>query len=324
MTQYNTASLIRNIFYIYPFITGITIVPILRIIELDEYIKKNHLEIPDNVQFQKIVDDFGYTKLDVSNTNVTNLTYERGILQYGLIKKYAPTNILEFGTGTGFSILCMALAMHQIHENGNLFTIDYFPHNEKFQHYYKKQNKIHVKYTTRYDHWKDSVFSHLLNNVTPINGFSSEIISKHTFPKIQFFNSDISGSFYTGIKNDFFSSLMLSDSKSYYLFNAYADTPFGIGVKKFVDEEIASEFDVELIVIDKSNYWIERGVTNSPYGMCFFEINKDEMIEHFGLKNIEEFRRRYRRLEKRLKFRAKVNKKFPFLKNIKLSTLFKS
>ena len=94
MTQYNTASLIRNIFYIYPFITGITIVPILRIIELDEYIKKNHLEIPDNVQFQKIVDDFGYTKLDVSNTNVTNLTYERGILQYGLIKKYAPTNIL--------------------------------------------------------------------------------------------------------------------------------------------------------------------------------------------------------------------------------------
>ncbi len=312
----------------------------MRITELDEYIKKNHLETPDDVQFQKVVDAFGYykpgpdpvTKEDFRlpesvsiPDHAINLAYERGILQYGLVKKYAPTNIMEFGTGSaGFSTLCMALATHQIHEKGDIFTIDYLPHNEKFLHHYKKQNEIHEIHTTRYDYWKNSDFSHVLDNVIPLSGFASEITSKHKFPKIQFFNYDISGSHYTSVKNSFLSSLILTDSKSYCLINTYTDATFGTGVKKFVDEDIAPVFDVEMIVVDKSNYWVECGATNSPYGMCFFEIKKDEMIEHFGLRNIEQSIQQYRRFEKRLKFRTKLNKKLPFLKNTKFNVLSKS
>ena len=79
-----------------------------------------------------------------------------------------------------------------------------------------------------------------------------------------------------------------------------------------------------LIVVDKSNYWAECSATSSPYGMCFFEIKKDERMEQFGLKDIEESMQQYRRFEKRLKFRSKLNKKLPFLKNTKFNVLSKS
>ena len=293
-------------------------------IKLDDYIKENHLEFPDRLEFQKISDEFAYAKIEEGSNDVTNVTYERGILEYGLVKKHNPTNVFEFGTAAGFSALCMALAMNQNQNNGTIFTIDYISKNKKVQHYYKNQNKIQVKNITRHEHWKKSEYSYLFDMVRNYDGYSNEVIAKNTFPKMQFFNDDISGSFYEGVKNDFFSSLMLSDNKSQYLFNTYADTPFGIGVKKFVDEEIAPNFNTELIIIDKSEYWIKRGVTNSAYGMCLVEINRDEMIEHFGLKNIEKFQQEYNQLEKRLKLRSKINEKVPFLKKIRFGSFLKS
>ena len=45
----------------------------------------------------------------------------------------------------------------------------------------------HSQDATRYDYWKNSDFSHVLNSVIPLSGFASEITSKHKFPKIQFF-----------------------------------------------------------------------------------------------------------------------------------------
>ena len=47
------------------------------------------------------------------------------------------------------------------------------------------------------------------------------------------------------------------------------------------------------------------------------------LIEHFGLTNIEKYLKNYRRYEKRLKLRNSLNEKFPILKNIRFSKIFK-
>ena len=65
------------------------------------------------------------------------------------------------------------------------------------------------------------------------------------------------------------------------------------------------------------------GITKTDYGHCFFQGRKDELIEHFGLTNIEKYLKKYRRYEKRLKLRNSLNEKFPILKNIRFSKIFK-
>ena len=98
----------------------------------------------------------------------------------------------------------------------------------------------------------------------------------------------------------------------------YIDRPY-FGVKKLIDKEIADVFSVDLIKNDRSNLMQTLGITKTDYGLCFFQGRKDELIEHFGLTNIEKYLKNYRRYEKRLKLRNSLNEKFPILKNIRFS-----
>ncbi len=82
-------------------------------------------------------------------------------------------------------------------------------------------------------------------------------------------------------------------------------------------------FSVDLIKNDRSNLFLTLGITKTDYGMCFFQSKKDELIEHFGLTNMKKYLKNYRRYEKRLKLRNSLNKKFPLLKNIHFSKIFK-
>ncbi|MCH8833649.1 MAG: class I SAM-dependent methyltransferase [Thaumarchaeota archaeon] len=294
----------------------------LRIFELDEYIKKNQIEIPKNDEFEKLVNNLAYFQNAEGNNEITNLNYERGLLLYGLIKKYHPTNVLEFGTAKGFSTLCMAWAMSEVNDKGNIFTIDYIGYDQKILHHYKKSDQIHKKIATRENLWQDVAPSSWLKNVKVLTGYGANVVSKNKFPKIQFFYID-AAHFYEGVKNDFFLSLTLSDSKSYILFDDYIERPF-YGVKKLIDNEIACKFNVDLIKIDKSNYFMNNGITKSQYGMCFLEVNKNEMIETFGSENVRSYLKKFQRYEKRLRYRNNLNRKIPFLKKIRFSKLLKS
>jgi len=57
--------------------------------------------------------------------------------------------------------------------------------------------------------------------------------------------------------------------------------------------------------------------------MCTLEASKNELIDNFGLNNIKNYLKEYKHYENRLKLRNALNKKIPFLKNIRFSKIFK-
>jgi hypothetical protein len=74
-----------------------------------------------------------------------------------------------------------------------------------------------------------------------------------------------------------------------------------------------------MVKTDASNYFIRKGITDKEYGMCFLKIQRDDIINSFGINNIREFLNKYQNYEKRYKFRNKLNRKIPFLKKIRFS-----
>jgi hypothetical protein len=228
-----------------------------------------------------------------------------------------PKNILEIGTAQGFSTLCMAWAMNDFKIDGNIHTIDYINHDHEFLHYYKESEQISQKITTRRKLWKEFAEPTWVEKIHIITGYAGQVIDKAKLPKIDFFYID-GPHFYSGVKHDFLSSLLMSSSNPTFLMDDYIDRPY-FGVKKLIDKEIADVFSVDLIKNDRSNLMQTLGITKTDYGLCFFQGRKDELIEHFGLTNIEKYLKNYRRYEKRLKLRNSLNEKFPILKNIRFS-----
>ena len=75
----------------------------MKITTLDEFIELNKIELPEQTIFLRLVKNLSFYK-DDSGT-IGNVNYERGLLLYGLIRKYKPKNVLEFGTAKGFGTL---------------------------------------------------------------------------------------------------------------------------------------------------------------------------------------------------------------------------
>ena len=289
----------------------------LKTFDLDEYLKKLNVPLPETQRFQNLVDALTYFKSSVGNKEIINFNFERGYLLYCLVAMLKPKNVLEIGTAQGFSTLCMAWAMNDFKIDGNIHTIDYKNHDYEFLHYYKESEQISQKITTRRKLWKEFAEPAWIQKIHIITGYVGQVIDKAELPKIDFFYID-GPQFYSGVKHDFLSSLLISSSNSTFLMDDYIDRP-DFGVKKLIDKEIADMFSVDLIKNDRSNLMQTLGITKTNYGLCFFQGRKDELIEHFGLTNIEKHLKNYRRTEKRLKLRDSLNKKIPILKNIRFS-----
>lgn len=59
------------------------------------------------------------------------LNFERGMLLYAMVGKFRPKIILEIGTASGYSTICMAKALTEFYIQGKVVTIDPEPHNIK-------------------------------------------------------------------------------------------------------------------------------------------------------------------------------------------------
>lgn len=287
------------------------------VLKLDEFITLNELEIPDSTIFEKLVNDLSFYK-DMSG-EIGNVNYERGLILYGLIKKFKPKNILEFGTAKGFGTLSMAYAVHENNNNGTIYTIDLVGHTQLIEHVRKISGSYEEKKTTRKKLWIDTVPTEWLNSVKFIHGYSGTIVKQHDLPKIDFFYVDASH-FYEAIKNDFFISLLFSNDTSVFLLDDYIDWEY-FGVKKLVDNEISKYVDVTLIKTDKTNYHNKNNTTKSDYGMCFFKAEKHKMIDAFGEHEIKSFLKKYSTFEKRYAMRKKLNKMIPFLEKIRFRNI---
>ena len=291
------------------------------VFELDAFIELYEWDVPDSANFEKLVNDLSFYR-NYKDGGIGNVIYERGILLYGLIKKFKPKNILEFGTARGFGTLSMAYAVHENNNNGTIHTIDLTGHTEPIKHIRKISGSYEEKQTTRKKLWTDiAVPTGWLNSIKFIHGHSGTIVEQHDLPKIDFFYIDASH-FYEAIKNDFFLSLLLSNDISVFLLDDYIDRK-DFGVKKFVDNEISKYVDCTLIKVDKRNYFIKNNTTKSDYGMCFFKVEKHKMIDAFGEHEIKSFLKKHSTFEKRYAMRKKLNKMIPFLEKIRFRKILR-
>lgn len=286
-------------------------------ISIQDYINSLKMELPPKNEFLKL------SKITPVNPKYSErgiVNFERGILLYALISKLKPKTILEIGTAEGYSTLCMAWAMSNNNIDGKIFTIDPKPHNQPVERSLILNDKesINQSYSTK-QLWEEFAKPEWLEKIEVITGYAGEVLYKTKFPKIQF--SYIDGAhFYEAVKHDFYGFLKSADKEFSVLFDDYIPGR-NDGVTKFVDEEIVKNFETIFIKTDAKKHRQEVGIdlSGDEQIMCFIESNslKDDIWKIFPKNKIEEYIKSYLILEKRIKLRKKLDKKIPYLKNIK-------
>jgi len=96
------------------------------------------------------------------------------------------------------------------------------------------------------------------------------------------------------------------------------------GVTKVIDDEIMNVFETTLIKTNAKKQGIELKLGNSDDRtdeliMCFLSNSslKKPLWDTYNKKEIDEFLRKYEFTVKRIKIRKKLDKKIPFLQNIR-------
>ena len=237
---------------------------------------------------------------------------------YSIVAKYKPKNIIEFGTASGYATLCMARAMDDHNIDGRIFTIDIESENESFERPLDWGSGPKLEHISRKELWNKIAKKSWLDKIESLTGYSAEIMSNEKLPKFQFAYID-GPHFFEGVKHDFYSFLKVADSKFSVLFDDYISRP-SYGVKKLVDNEISDYFNPVLIHTDRKKHLLEMNLTTDPkYGMVW--INSDDIKKPLdnlcSNEYLDKTINKYRKYERRLKFRGKINQKIPFLKKIK-------
>ena len=94
----------------------------VNLLSTDDFVDSLNVSVPNISEFFKL-------KKNVSSFTESPAlpvphTYEMGRVFYGLISKYKPKIILEIGTSTGFSTLCMAKAAADLDLDTTIYTIE--------------------------------------------------------------------------------------------------------------------------------------------------------------------------------------------------------
>ena len=167
-------------------------------ISIEEHIKKLNVKIPNKEEFVNL------SKILPINPEYGEnfiINYERGMLLYALITKFQPKTVLEIGTASGYSTICMAWAMNDNNIDGKIFTIDPKSHHEVLER--KMEGEVTKLFLSRHDLWKKFISSKWIEKIEVLTGYSYDILNKKNLPKMEF--SYIDGSHvYTAVKQDFF------------------------------------------------------------------------------------------------------------------------
>lgn len=288
-------------------------------INVDDFVSALNIKIPDKEKFWNLGD---LTALWMDEQRrFWRLNYERGPLLYSLIAKYRPKNVLEFGTGSGFSTLCMAWAMSDFGINGKIFTIDRYSIDSKFERpiNYNESFLPQIESISLRELWKKAAQSDWLKHIETITGYSGEAIVRTKLPKIQLAYID-GAHHYEAVKHDFYSTLDLVDEEFGILFDDCMKRPL-YGVKEFIETEVDKNFDAVLIDTDKERNFKKLNIPTDPeYGMCWIHSNslKESLRSLYPQSNYQEFLKKHRRYESSIvKRREKINSMIPFLAKIK-------
>lgn len=290
---------------------------IVKQVNIQKFIDSLNIKIPEKEKFLKL------SKIAPVNPNHSEggiVNYERGMLLYALITKYKPKTVLEIGTAEGYSTLCMAWAMTDNKINGKIFTVDPKSHYQSIERSIILENEkiIKEKLSTE-ELWEKFAESEWIKKIQVITGYAGEVLNNNIFPKIEFGYID-GAHFYEAVKHDFYKFLKLSDKEFVMLFDDYVPGRTD-GVSKVIDEEIVNNFDTTFIKTDAKEHRKKVGIDRSgeEQVMCFINSNslKNNLWEIYSEEKIGKYIKKYLILEKRIKLRKKIDKKIPFLKNIR-------
>jgi hypothetical protein len=287
-------------------------------ITVNDFISSLDIKTPEKEKFWKLGDLTSLWKDDMGN--FWRLNYERGPLLYALIAKLRPTNVIEFGTGNGFSTLCMAWAMSDYDIDGKIFTVDRFTPDISFEVSVNHDEDFspRIELLSLNELWSKAAHSDWLKHIEIVSGYSGEVMNKTQFPKIQFAYID-GAHHYEAVKHDFYSTLGVIDEKFGILFDDCMERSH-YGVKEFIENEIDKNFDAMLIDTDvERNFEKLKIPTNPEYGMCWIHSDtlKGSLKDLYPESSYLKFLKKYRKYELIRKRREKLNTKIPFLTKVK-------
>jgi len=253
-------------------------------------------------------------------THGQRLEFHRGPLLYSLISYLKPKKILEFGTGGGYSTLCMAKALDDNGIDSHIYTIDRVGNDEKIDRFFKLPDDVspQKKKISNKEIWELTTKDSWRQKITPISGYSGIAIDQIKVNDFDFCYIDGNHS-YDGTKHDFFSFLNIASKKFSILFDDYIDREF-YGVKQFVDNEVKPYFDLTLIDTDPEHNLQQFLKKSSDYGMIYLSHNNvdNPPLHCYDKKLIESFLSSYRSSDRRVRAnRYRLEQKLPFTKNIK-------
>ena len=289
--------------------------PFLNSIKIEQFIDSLNVKIPSKEKFLELAHIFPISPQLNFAKQITN--YERGILLYSLIAKYKPKNVLEIGTGEGYSTLCMAWAMTDYNINGKIFTIDPKPFDAPVERYvtWEDNPKHDTVMLSRKELWNKFANKEWIEKIEVLTGFSGEVLQKKTdkFPKMDMGFIDGHHA-YEAVIHDFYAFLQTASENFYLLFDDYIPNETD-GVAKVIDEEVVPNFDVTLIKTNAKQQRKEVGVKEDELNMCWMKSSslKKSLQEIYPKSKSEQIISKYLKWEKRWKLRKTLNKKIPLL-----------
>ena len=174
--------------------------------------------------------------------------YDRGPLLYSLIAARRPTTVLEFGTGRGYGTVCMAKAMVDHKIDGQIFTVDVLGFNDRQTWPINRGFGPAVEMLSAADVWNRHFETALLDRINRLTGDSGTLAEEwrqRDRPKPDFGFID-AGHRYEEVRHDYFTFLSICSPRPVILFDDYSTRP-DFGVKRLVDTEVASGFNIELL-----------------------------------------------------------------------------
>jgi len=282
---------------------------------IQKFIQNLDIILPEK---EKFLDLSRITPINPKRSENFVINFERGMLLYALIAKIQPKTVLEIGTAEGYSTLCMAWAMSDYKIKGKIITVDPKSHITPTERLIKlNDNDIPKKMNlSTKEIWEKFAPQEWIEKIDVISGYSGEILKKK-LPKIEFCYIDGSH-VYEAVKHDFYATLKVVSEKFSILFDDYVPNR-NDGVSKIIDEEVVGIFDTNFIKTNTKEQRKKLKNDGEELIMCFIESEslKKSIWELYEKKQVNKFLEKYQFTENRIKVRKKIEKKIPFLKNIR-------
>ena len=291
-------------------------------IDINSLIDSFDIKIPSIEQFQTLNNFF-----PIYNDNSDSiLNFERGMLLYAMVGKIRPKTILEIGTASGYSTICMAKALTEFEIEGTIMTIDPEAHNKKNRYILNFDQKGPKSYDmTREQLWEKCAKPEWIKKIKVITGYSGEVFERNNIPKIDMAFID-GHHVFNAVKHDFFATLKNSSDKFQILFDDYLPGE-NKDVKRLIDEEVSPNFPVRFIKTNYKDQISKEEKTKLKTGHCIPDelfmclIDSDDLEKPiskiYSEEKINKFLKEYNKWESRWRRRKYLNSKIPFLEKIR-------